>query len=296
MDAFKAGSDVLIIPADLDASVNAMVSAVRSGEISSERLDASVFKILKAKASLGLHKSRLVDIDKLADLIGTPENLALGQQTSDEALTLIRDNGKVLPLKHSGTVSPGLPYQNVEDVRNRLLVVVFSEDVRTESGRVLEQEFRRRVPDVNVMYVDAHIATPLSVDVLKTVESAQAVIAAVYVVPTAGKAVKTEQGLKNSVSLSSSSGMLLQSIIDRAGERTEVVAMGNPYLAQDFPAVQNYLCAFSNATVSEVSAVKALFGEIPIRGHLPVTIPGVAQRGAGIERPAQAAPGGLTHE
>ena len=43
------------------------------------------------------------------------------------------------------------------------------------------------------------------------------------------------------------------------------------------------------ATVSEVAAVKALFGEIPIRGHLPVTIPNVAQRGVGLERPAQVA-------
>ena len=52
-----------------------------------------------------------------------------------------------------------------------------------------------------------------------------------------------------------------------------MLAMGNPYLAQEIPAVQNYLCAFSNATVSEISAVKALFGEIAIRGHLPVSDP-----------------------
>ena len=72
-------------------------------------------------------------------------------------------------------------------------------------------------------------------------------------------------------------------------EKTAVVAMGNPYLASDFPKIENYMCTFSNATVSEVAAVKALFGEIPIRGHLPVTIPNVAQRGAGLERPAQVA-------
>jgi beta-N-acetylhexosaminidase len=61
-------------------------------------------------------------------------------------------------------------------------------------------------------------------------------------------------------------------------------------LAQDFSAIQNYLCTFSTASVSEVSAVKALFGEIAIRGHLPVSIPAVAQRGAGIERAPQVAP------
>ena len=43
--------------------------------------------------------------------------------------------------------------------------------------------------------------------------------------------------------------------------------MGNPYVAQDFLTIQNYLCTFSNASVSETSAVKALFGEIAIHGH-----------------------------
>jgi len=76
-------------------------------------------------------------------------------------------------------------------------------------------------------------------------------------------------------------------MLQRAGQKTVVVALGNPYLAGDFPEVQNYVCTFSNATVSELSAVKALFGEIPVRGKLPVSIPNVDQRGSGIERPQQ---------
>ena len=55
-------------------------------------------------------------------------------------------------------------------------------------------------------------------------------------------------------------------------EKTAVLAMGTPYLTEDFPTIQNYICTFSNANVSEVSAAKALFGEIPIAGHLPVNI------------------------
>jgi beta-N-acetylhexosaminidase len=55
------------------------------------------------------------------------------------------------------------------------------------------------------------------------------------------------------------------------------------------------MCTFSNATVSEIGAVKALFGEIAIRGHLPVSIPNVAQRGAGLERPIAGANGGSEH-
>jgi beta-N-acetylhexosaminidase len=115
------------------------------------------------------------------------------------------------------------------------------------------------------------------------------VIAAVYVIPTPG-------GLKNSVAMADATEILLNKLLEHAAQKTAVVAMGNPYVMADFPRIQNYLCTFSNASISELSAVKALFGEIPIRGHLPVSIPNVAQRGAGIERQAQLAEGGSQHE
>jgi beta-N-acetylhexosaminidase len=183
----------------------------------------------------------------------------------------------------------------VEEVRDQMVVIIFSDDMRTEAGRALERQIRERVPDAHVIYVDPRIASAMSDDVLKAVDHAKSVIAAVYEVPVPGKVMNAANGLTNSVGLSDASGALLQKILDRAAERTAVLAMGNPYLAQDFPAVQNYLCTFSNATVSEVSVVKALFGEIAIRGHLPVSIPNIAQRGAGIERPAEAAHGGSQH-
>jgi beta-N-acetylhexosaminidase len=295
VDAFKAGNDLLLIPADLDASYQAMLAAVRSGEIPQSQLDGSVLKILKAKASLNLQKARLVNVEALSNLIGEPANLALGQQMADDAITLVRDNGKLLLLKQMGTVNSGLPYQRVDEIRNSLVVVIFTDDVRTDAGRMLERQIRSRVPDTNVMYVDPRIAAALSDDVLHAVDQAQTVVVAVYVIPTAGKATKAADGLQNSVGLADATAMLLQKILDHAAPRTAVLAMGNPYLAQDFPATQNYICAFSNATVSEISAVKALFGEIAIRGRLPVSIPNVARRGAGIDRQAYVAPGGSQH-
>jgi beta-N-acetylhexosaminidase len=287
VEAFKAGNDVLLIPADLEASYQAMLEAVRSGEISSARLDASVLKILKAKASVGLNKARLVNLESLPELVGKPANVALGQQIAEDAVTLIRDNGRILPLKEVGTVPSGLPYQRLEEVRNRLVVVILVDDVRTDAGRTLELEVRKRVPDVNVMYVDSRIVDGMSASVLKTADEAQTVIAAVYAVPVAGRAVQGPNGLTNSVSLGDANAGLLQKLLDRGAQKTMVLAMGNPYVAQGFPMVQNYLCTFSNVSVAEAGAVKALFGEIAIRGHLPVTIPGIAERGAGIERPAR---------
>ena len=288
VEAFKAGNDLLLIPADLGASYQSMIKAVMAGEIPQKRLDQSVLKILKIKASLGLNDARTVDLNAIARSVGKPENIVFGQQVAESAITLVRDNGKVIPLKSKGTVQAGLPYTSREETHNRVVAVLFSDDVRTESGRAFGREFRSRIPDARVIYVDPRVAAGMSEEVLKAVDEAQTVVTAVYVIPTAGK-------IGNSVAMADATGTLLQQVLDHAAAKTAVVAMGNPYLASDFPKMENYMCTFSNATVSEVAAVRALFGEIPIRGHLPVTIPNIAQRGVGLERPAQVAQGGTSH-
>ncbi len=295
VDAFKAGNDLLLIPADLEASYSAVLESVRSGEISPSQLDASVLKILKAKASVGLNKRRLVNLEDLSESVGKPANVALGQRISDDAVTLVRDNGKLLPFKEVGTAPAGLPYQKVEEVHNRLVVVIFVDDVRMDAGRVLERQIRSRVPDVNVVYVDSRIVDGMSAGVLKAVDEAQAVIAAVYVVPSAGRTVQANNGLTDSAGLADANAALVQKILDRGTDKTMVLAMGNPYLAQSFPTIQNYICTFSSVSIAEESAVKALFGEIAIHGHLPVTIPGIAERGTGIERPLKVTEGGSQH-
>jgi len=74
------------------------------------------------------------------------------------------------------------------------------------------------------------------------------------------------------------------------GKRVVFVALGNPYLLRAFPKVNAYLATFSTVPPSEVAAVRALFGEIAIRGRLPVSIPGVAAYGEGILLPARSMP------
>jgi beta-N-acetylhexosaminidase len=179
-------------------------------------------------------------------------------------------------------------------VHNHLVVVILAEDVRTETGRALERQIKTRVPDAHVIYVDSRVAGAMSNDVLTAVDAAETVIAAAYVIPTAGRTTNVVNGVaQNTVSLTDANGALLQQILSRANAKTFVLAMGNPYIASDFPTVENYICTFSNTAVSEVAVVKALFGEIPIHGHLPVTIPDIAARGGGIDRPTNVAPGAI---
>jgi len=68
-----------------------------------------------------------------------------------------------------------------------------------------------------------------------------------------------------------------------SGKPVTLIALGNPYLLRDFPGVAAYLATFSTASTAETAAVRALFGEIRIQGHLPVSIPGLAQLGDGLQ-------------
>ena len=286
VEAVKAGNDVVLLPADLDAAYHGLIQAVHSGELSEARIDSSVRKILRAKAEVGLNKARLVDLDALPRLVGSPRSLAVAQQVADAAVTLVRDNGNLLPLSAApaGTNGSSSPYGRVVETSNRAVAVIFTDDLHSDAGRALERQLRARVPDANVIYVDENTASFSTPAVLATIARAERVIVAVYSAPVAGKRVMVGGEWKNTISLGDAQSALLRDLLEHAGQRTIVLALGNPYLAAGFSGIQTYLCTFSSVPVSESSAIKALFGEIPIGGRLPVDIPGIAPRGAGLDR------------
>ena len=284
VDAFKAGNDVLTMPANLDASYRAVLDAVRSGEISQQRLDSSVLKILQAKASLSLQTTRLVDVAAIPRLVGSPANVAIGQRISDAAVTLVRNNGTVLPLSRGASIKNVVLHHRGETDSHATLLIVLCDNVRAEDGRVLEREIRARLPDANVVYVDPRVAPGKSEAVLRAVDHARAVVAAVYIVPSAARSRKAGHA-KHPASLPDSTSALFDSILVRAAEKTIVLAMGNPYLADDFPAIQNYICTFSNSTVSEVSAARALFGKFRRPVECRLTFPTPALRHLAVRDP-----------
>ncbi len=290
VDAVKAGNDLLLLPSDLDGAYNGVLNAVKLGAIPESRIDESVLKILRAKASVGLDRARLVDINAIPNIVDRPEHLDSAQRMANASITLVRDDGHVLPLiKNHRTSTPSPAYGEIVSQESTVLCVILTDDVRTEYGRQFERELRRRIPDVRIIYIDPRIAGPMAPEVEKAVNAAAKVIVAAYVVPTAGKAARREDGKAvNIIGLAQTPSALLQSIIDSGRGKTVLVSFGSPYLAADFPQVENYLCAYSPVPISEIAAARALFAEIPIQGHLPVTVPGIAQRGAGIQKPAAA--------
>jgi hypothetical protein len=149
----------------------------------------------------------------------------------------VRDNGKVLPLKSKGTAKPGLPYMTREETHNQTSwLSSFRDDVRTDSGRAFGREFRARIPDARVIYVDPRIAAGMSDEVLKAVDEAQTVVAAVYVIPTAGK-------VGNSVGMADATGTLLQQCSITPRRRRRSGRHGQSVLGQRLPEDRE-LCVY----------------------------------------------------
>jgi beta-N-acetylhexosaminidase len=289
LDTVKAGNDMLLLFSDLDGAYKGLVDAVRKGEIPEKRIDESVLKILRAKASVGLNHAAQVDINTLSSVISSPENLAVAQQIADSSITLVRENGRMLPLTRQGSSASAPAYGAVQKEGSKLLCIIFTDDVRSDNGRQLQRELRARAPDVRVIFVDPRIAAGSAPEIQSAVNAAENVLAAIYLVPVPGRAVRTEGATGvNTISIPDATAALLQSILQAKRDKTVVVSFGSPYFLSDFPQIENYVCAYSNAFTSEVGVVKTLFGEIPFRGRLPVTIPGMAQRGIGMDQPSQA--------
>src|SRR6266550_5739196 len=101
--AVDAGADIILGPPSVEESFDAIKSAVQSGRIPESRIDASVRRILEAKAKLNLQdtKNRYVDVNKLMTAIGTKAHRDFAQQLEDRAITLVRDDRHALPLRPS---------------------------------------------------------------------------------------------------------------------------------------------------------------------------------------------------
>src|SRR5947209_9774662 len=98
--AVLAGADMLLKPADADAApaIRGLREAVRSGRVTEKRIEESARKILAAKYDLGLVKQRLTPIDEIDRVVSSPEALKLSREIADHAITLVRNDAKLIPL------------------------------------------------------------------------------------------------------------------------------------------------------------------------------------------------------
>ncbi len=290
IDAIKAGADVLMLPKDLEAAFSAIVAAVQAKEILESRIDESVRRILEMKAAAGLNESRFVDVTNLQHIFPDSSADKFAQYITDDAVTLVRNNGDVLPLLRQGSRnSGGVPKVDQNQTQDRLVVICFIDSKNGRLGPEFDHQIKVRRPDAKIFhyYNDQIGSDAVPSEVLKLVKSADRIVIAAYVVHVPGRQVIFHGRLTTAVGLSGEGAELLEDIVAARPQKTVVVALGSPYLIHSYANIQNYICTYSLVSTAEVSAVKSLFGEIQNHARLPVTLPDVAQRGFSMAWPKQ---------
>lgn len=252
--AIEAGADVLVTPPDVEEAFRAIAAAVGAGRIPEARLDQSVRRILTAKAKLGLHRpgARSVDPGRLMTTVGTAANRAVAQTIADNAITLVRDEANVLPLRPSSDLR--VAQINVLDTRAGWR--------EGPVGRILTAEITKRFPRAVTVQVDDQSTAGEYDLVRKVARFADAIVVNGFV---------RVASYKGSISLNAEQTALIR---DLAALKKPFVftSFGSPFVLSQVPSLPAYAVTYDISGTAELAAIKALTGEIPYRGKLPIKL------------------------
>ena len=253
--ALQAGADVLLqpFPQDVPAIIDTVVAAVQSGAIPEARIDQALKRVLGSKARLGLQRSRTVDLARVQDFVGKPEHQLKAQEAADRSITVVRDNQKLLPVK------------------GNVLSVVYADDFDPITGRTFQNTLRAALPNLRTLTLDAGADEDDIRRLAALADSAEVILFSPYIRVQAAKAdLAIPQGIAEAINTLA------------ARKPTVVTAFGNPYVLTQFPNISTYVLAWGQWDVSQRAAARALIGQIPMRGKLPIGIPPYHRIGEGI--------------
>ncbi|MBL8144261.1 MAG: hypothetical protein JNM38_24320 [Acidobacteria bacterium] len=266
--AIKAGNDMLLHSPDDVAAHAAIKAAVESGEIPLEQVNASVQRILRAKASLNLHRQKLVDLNAVATVVGARAHQRVVDEVSQRSVTLLKDEASQVPLRIPATAS--VLYLSSIDYPSTWRMGAPS--------RTLIPELKKRWPNLTAIELTDR-TTRSELELVRA-------MAAKYDAIIVGTFVRTAS-FSGRMDLGAELVKLLRDL-SRASSARQVpmvtVCFGNPYTASFLSDMPTLLVTYDFYDSAERAVARALAGEAPITGKLPIALPGQYPLGHGLQR------------
>lgn len=248
LEAIKAGNDVLLIPQDVPGSVKLIKKALLTGELTQERLETSVRKILRAKYWAGLHNYNPVALENLHQDLNTINDEVLHRELVKASLTIVKNEGDVLPIRKLD--------------EKKIAYVRFGDDNGSDFVKMLQN------------YTKIDTIADENLDVLvKKLKPYNLVIIGFH---------KSNKHPWKPYKFSNKETVWLQEI---ARENTVVVdVFANPYSLLDvksFTNIESVVVSYQNSKLAQEISAQALFGAIQFKGRLPVSIKSDFKEGSG---------------
>ncbi|AHH93698.1 glycoside hydrolase family 3 protein [Kutzneria albida] len=235
--ALQAGADMLLMPQHVGTAIEGVLNAVRTGELSEQRIDQSVRRILTVKYRRGVLFQPFTDISAVDRVVGSKDNKAAAQRITDNTVTVLRNDDKLLPLKSKP---------------KSVLVTGWGQTATATLA--------------NAVTARGSKATALTVGAAPT----PAAISAAVQAAGANDAVVV---LTNGAYKDPGQQDLVRQLV-ATGKPVIAVCVGNPYDPGSVPQARTWIDTYSSTAVSMESLTKVIFGEHGPRGLLPVSIPG----------------------
>ena len=255
--AIEAGEDQILVSQDTPAAIAGVKAAVVSGRLTEARIDESVRRILEAKSRVPLMPA---SDDEIFRVVDSEESRTMAGEIARRCITLVREEAGALPIAKDA----------------RVVIVSVSEFPEGASPLAdFEREMRLRLKTPPKTFLVESRAT--AADVAPIVEAAKNANVVVFAL---------------AVRMSSGGGKIgvpevARAAFDAIGQlpvRRIGISFGSPYLLRELPSLQTYLCAYGIQPVVQLAATRAVMGEAPVSGRLPVSIPGMYARGFGIDK------------
>jgi beta-glucosidase-like glycosyl hydrolase len=242
----EAGGDVVLMPPDARVAIEAIVEAVKGGRLPEARLDQAVGRMLAGKERLGLFREKELPLQEIARRAGTLAQKATEEEVARRGLTLVREAEGALPFRSGGRL---------------LALAIHDERTAVAVDGTLQAELKKRAGSVDYVRLDPTSCAGEGAAVAGKAGAADAVLVALFVRPRSGR---------GTIEIPAEGKAAIAALL-ASGKPVVAVSFGSPYLLRDVPALPTYLCGY---------------GQAPIEGRLPVTIPGVAPRGTGLRKEA----------
>lgn len=243
-----AGADIVLTPANVGRSIQAVKDAIRQGRLSEEGIDASVRRILKAKARAGLFREPVPDKNNLNFLLDRPRGAYIAQVIADRAVTLLK-SADALPLR---------PEQKVALVQ--LSNVGDSPSIRAAMDR-FERTLGAGMDILSVRHEGNPSQTAI-VEATERAENADVVVLSLF--------LRLQSGRGDS-GLHPRQETLVRQLL-KSDVPVVLVTFGNPYAVTPFSDADALVVTYDQSLETADAVARVLRGEHQPTGKLPITV------------------------
>lgn len=245
--AFMAGNDILLYADDVTEAINVIETLVQSNKVYAQQLDDSVRRILQVKKQI-IEQGRIMPMDIERDVFAKePRILALKRTLYEEAVTLVRDERGMLPIKNT-------------DIKIGYIKIGGSKDSLAEVAALRE--------GITVGYVGLDQKLSDLEVVLKTMSFCNVMVVAI------GRVHDKQSPYGNVSEISPVLNDMLKRI-HREAKPVTLSLLVSPYALKFFQGESTCIEAYEDDVEAEIGALKVIFGLKKATGKLPISLPPV---------------------